>query len=131
VQFHNGATAEADVVVGADGVHSTVREAILGAESPRFSGNVAYRGLVPAMRVAHLGIEVEACPWWGPNHHFVHYFVGGGARYHNWVAVTKQRHIPGLDVAGTIIQRAVHRAVRFDYMHDKAVAAPGTGARLR
>jgi salicylate hydroxylase len=60
VRFHNGATAEADVVVGADGIHSTVREVILGKDQPHFSGHVAYRGLVPAARVAHLGLEVEA-----------------------------------------------------------------------
>ena len=29
-----------------------------------------------------------ASSWWGPNHHFVHYFVGAGARYLNWVAIT-------------------------------------------
>lgn len=88
VQFHNGTITDADVVVGADGIHSAVREAILGPESPRFSGHVAYRGLVPAARLAHLGLEIVASSWWGPNHHFVHYFVGAGARYHNWVAVT-------------------------------------------
>jgi salicylate hydroxylase len=88
VEFQNGATYDGDVVIGADGVHSRVREAILGSESPRFSGHVAYRGLVPAARVAHLGIETVASAWWGPGHHFVHYFVGAGARYLNWVAVT-------------------------------------------
>jgi salicylate hydroxylase len=88
VQFHNGATADADVVVGADGIHSTVREATLGPESPRFSGHVAYRGLVPVARIADLGIELVASSWWGPDHHFVHYFVGAGARYLNWVAIT-------------------------------------------
>src|ERR1700737_1142480 len=65
VRFHNGAIADADVVVGGDGIHSTVREAILGPESPRFSGHVAYRGLVPAARVVHLGIEVVASSWLG------------------------------------------------------------------
>jgi len=88
VRFHNGATADADVVVGADGIHSTVREAIVGPESPRFSGHVAYRGLVPAVRLADMGLEVAASVWWGPDHHFVHYYVGADARYHNWVAIT-------------------------------------------
>ncbi len=88
VQFHNGATADADVVVGADGIHSTVRKAVMGPESPQFSGHVAYRGLVPADRVAHLGVELAATVWWGPEHHFVHYYVGAGARYLNWVALT-------------------------------------------
>ena len=88
VRFHNGANAEADIVVGADGIHSTVRGAILGKELPHFSGHVAYRGLVPAARVGALGLEIETSSWWGPDHHFVHYFVGAGARYLNWVAVT-------------------------------------------
>ena len=88
VQFHNGATADADVVIGADGIHSAVRKAIIGPESPRFSGHVAYRGLIPADRIAHLGMELAVAAWWGPGHHFVHYYVGAGARYHNWVAVT-------------------------------------------
>lgn len=87
VKFHNGATAEADLVIGADGIHSTLRELILGAESPRFSGHVAYRGLVASHRLARLGLEINASSWWGPGHHFVHYFVGSGARYVNWVAV--------------------------------------------
>src|SRR5215470_13379152 len=81
VAFHNGATVAADVAIGADGIHSTVRELVLGKESPRFSGHVAYRGLVPAARVARLAIETSAYSWWGPDHHFVHYFVGAGARY--------------------------------------------------
>jgi salicylate hydroxylase len=88
VKFANGATAAGDVVVGADGIHSSVRESIMGPESPRFSGHVAYRGLVPVAQVAELGLEVVANSWWGPDRHFVHYFVGAGARYLNWVAVT-------------------------------------------
>jgi salicylate hydroxylase len=89
LKFHHGVTADADVVVGADGIHSTVRHLILGPESPRFSGHVAYRGLVPAERLAHLGLELNASVWWGPAHHFVHYFVGEGGRYVNWVAIAR------------------------------------------
>jgi salicylate hydroxylase len=46
---------DVDVLVGADGIHSTVRGALFGAESARFTGCVAYRGLVPAERLRHLG----------------------------------------------------------------------------
>src|SRR5215831_19264704 len=49
-----GARVVADIVVGADGVHSTVRHALFGPDDPRFTGCVAYRGLVPAERVEHL-----------------------------------------------------------------------------
>src|SRR6266851_869723 len=87
VGFHNGVSAEAHVVVGADGIHSTVRELIFGVETARFSGHVAYRGLVPAERLEHLKMEISMHAWWGPGHHFVHYFVGAGARYVNWVAI--------------------------------------------
>jgi salicylate hydroxylase len=44
LQFANGARASADIMIGADGIHSTVRELLFGAESPRFSGCVAYLG---------------------------------------------------------------------------------------
>ena len=47
----------ADLVVGADGIHSAVRQALFGDERPRFTGHVAYRGLIPAERVADLALE--------------------------------------------------------------------------
>jgi len=52
VLFADGGTVAADVVVGADGIHSVVREALYGPQQPRFTGHVAYRGLVPADRLA-------------------------------------------------------------------------------
>jgi len=87
VKFQDGSTADAEVVIGADGIHSEVRRALFGPESPRFSGDMAYRGLVPAERLAHLELEVTASSWWGPHRHFVHYFVGRGARYVNFVGI--------------------------------------------
>jgi len=44
----------ADVLVGADGIHSTVRRILFGPERPHFTGCMCYRGLVPAVRLAHL-----------------------------------------------------------------------------
>lgn len=48
LRFKDGTTATADVVIGADGVHSMVREYLVGVEAakPVFSGAVIYRGLV-------------------------------------------------------------------------------------
>ena len=60
VQFHNGTIADADLVVGADGIHSTVRSVIVGPDSPRFSGDVAYRALVPADRFKHLRLVLKS-----------------------------------------------------------------------
>jgi salicylate hydroxylase len=74
-RFDNGATAEADLLVGADGIHSRVRHLLFGAERPRFTGCVAWRGLVPAGRIAHLDIEAASHNWMGPDAHCVHYWV--------------------------------------------------------
>ena len=84
--FANGKSARADVVVGADGIHSTVREVLFGPESPRFSGSTAYRGLVPIERLAHVPLQRQGYSWLGPDRHFVHYYVAGG-RLLNFVAV--------------------------------------------
>jgi len=73
--FENGTRITTDLLVGADGIHSTVRSALFGAEEPRFTGCVAYRGLVPAERIADLGLEIGSQSWVGPGAHFVHYFV--------------------------------------------------------
>ena len=78
LQFANNARIEAGMVVGADGIHSTVRGLLFGAERPRFTGCVAYRGLVPAERLAHLDLPLESQLWLGPGKHFVHYPVQAG-----------------------------------------------------
>ena len=87
-RFENGARVKADVLVGADGIHSAVRAALFGDEEPRFAGCVAYRGLVPAERIADLGLERGSQSWVGPGAHLVHYFVSGG-RLLNFVGWTE------------------------------------------
>lgn len=78
LEFSHGARASAGVVVGADGIHSVVRERMFGAASPRFTGCVAYRGIVSADRIAHSDLNVESQLCLGPGSHFVNYPVRGG-----------------------------------------------------
>ena len=88
VRFDNGASAEADLVIGADGIHSRVRHLVFGPEKPRFTGCAAWRGLVPAERIGHLDIEVASHNWMGPGAHCVHYWVSAG-RFMNVVCVVE------------------------------------------
>ena len=86
--FANGERIAADILVGADGIHSAVRAQMFGDEPPQFAGCVAYRGLVPAERIADLGLELGSQSWVGPGGHFVHYFVSAG-RLLNFVGWTE------------------------------------------
>ena len=87
--FENGSEIACDAVIGADGIHSGVRTQLFGAEAPTFTGCVAYRGLVPAERVAHLDLPLEAQNWMGPGKHLVHYFVSA-RRLVNVVCIIEQ-----------------------------------------
>jgi len=73
--FANGSTVSADMVIGADGVHSLVRETLLGAERPRFTGRVAYRTTFAASRLGATRIAPARTKWWGPDRHMVVYYV--------------------------------------------------------
>jgi salicylate hydroxylase len=88
-RFANGARVDADVLIGADGIHSAVRGVLFGSDDARFTGCAAYRGLVPAPRLRDLELEVTAQVWMGPGRHFVHYFVSQ-RRLVNFVAVIEQ-----------------------------------------
>lgn len=86
IHFADGGSFGADLVIGADGIHSRVRTALFGEESTRFSGWVAYRALVPRVDVADLPIEVTNRL--GPDAHVVSYFVGRDQRYLNLVCIS-------------------------------------------
>ena len=72
--FENGADAEADIVIGADGIRSKVREHLFGTEPLRFVGSVAYRSVFSADKLR--GFQMPDCTkWWGPDRHILSYFV--------------------------------------------------------
>jgi salicylate hydroxylase/6-hydroxynicotinate 3-monooxygenase len=74
LRFGNGVRAQADALVGADGVHSRVREILLGPEKPRFTGRVAYRTTYPAARLGGFAVG-DNTKWWGADRHIVIYYV--------------------------------------------------------
>ncbi|MFF1715871.1 FAD-dependent monooxygenase [Streptomyces sp. NPDC058268] len=77
LHLSDGTVVAADLVVGADGIHSLVREQIV-ADRPRYSGQTIYRGLVPAERMRHLLDEPCVRLWFGPDQHCVCYPVSAG-----------------------------------------------------
>ena len=87
--LESGERLQADLVVGADGLRSRVREALFGPEAPRFTGQVAWRGLIPAEKLKDAGIRPVASLWMGPGAHFVHYYVRGGTLV-NFVGVVER-----------------------------------------
>jgi 6-hydroxynicotinate 3-monooxygenase len=72
--FANGERAEADALIGADGVHSVVRTALFGDDEPQFTGRIAYRTVYPAKLLG--GFDMGDCTkWWGEDRHIVMYPV--------------------------------------------------------
>jgi salicylate hydroxylase len=84
----DGSTATGDILIGADGIHSTVRGQMFGIELPRYTGNVAWRGLVPAERVARLDVAKVAGVWMGPNRSIVQYYIAAGKTF-NWIGISR------------------------------------------
>ena len=88
ITLADGSTATGDILIGADGIHSTVRGQMFGKEQPRYTGNVAWRALVPAERVAHLDVAKVAGVWMGPNRSIVQYYIAAGKTF-NWIGISR------------------------------------------
>jgi len=70
--------ARGDVLAGADGVHSRIRQEIFGADNPKFTGVVAWRGVVPMERLPQHMARTVGSNWVGPGGHVVHYPLRAG-----------------------------------------------------
>jgi 6-hydroxynicotinate 3-monooxygenase len=80
--FDDGTTAEADMVIGADGVNSRVREILLGPEEPTYTGFVAYRSIFPTTLLGDARPSVDTTKWWSDerypaqeDRHFIVYYL--------------------------------------------------------
>lgn len=75
VELQSGERLHGDVVIGADGIHSVVRKALWGEEPTQFSNILMWRGLIPADRVASIGLEERGNYWFGPGRTLITYWV--------------------------------------------------------
>ena len=90
IQFENGESLNADLLIGADGIKSKVQACMLGQTSAEFTGQVAWRGVVAASKLPKGLIKPNANLWVGPGKHFVCYYIRGGDLI-NFVAVQERR----------------------------------------
>jgi salicylate hydroxylase len=75
--FTDGSQVEADVVIGADGIHSAVRTALFGPDAPRFTGKICYRSVIPAAAVRGGRPPADLGQWLGPHGTIVLYPLRG------------------------------------------------------
>ncbi|WP_214370385.1 FAD-dependent oxidoreductase [Pseudonocardia sp. H11422] len=89
LEFANGRVEHADLVVGADGVRSTVRRFITGTDDTVYSGTSAFRGIVPVEKLPSLPDPHAIQFWMGPDAHLLHYAIGGSGDAVNFFAVVE------------------------------------------
>jgi salicylate hydroxylase len=78
VTFDNGSSVEADVVIAADGIHSTLQRYVVKPRRPVFSGVLAYRGVMPSARVRGWPWPHALVNWVGEGKHFLVFPVRAG-----------------------------------------------------
>ena len=78
IRFESCEVSTAAFVIGADGIHSKVRECLFGPDRPQFTGCVAWRGLVPMERLPSHLAQLLGTNWLGPYGHVLHYPVRRG-----------------------------------------------------
>jgi 6-hydroxynicotinate 3-monooxygenase len=77
LSFADGSVEEADIVIGADGVNSRLREHLLGVEPPKYTGLIAHRAVFQTP-VDSGPLPFDMCvKWWADDRHMMVYFVTG------------------------------------------------------
>jgi len=78
LKLENGGEASGEALIGADGVHSSIRKALFGDDRPEFTGIVAWRATVPMERLPKHMVRMVSTNWVGCGAHVVHYPVHRG-----------------------------------------------------
>lgn len=86
--FSQGEPVRGSLLIGCDGIRSTVRARLFGDEAPRFTGYVAWRGLVPMERLASSTVAPDSAIWIGPGHFLTRYRVRRGQLL-NYIAIAR------------------------------------------
>ncbi len=105
-RFTDGSEIEADLVVGADGIHSAVRTSLFGPDAPQFTGKICYRSVIPVADLPARRIEPYEGLWLGPHGTLVIYGVRRGElvnvvahyedatyQHESWIAQCDRREI--------------------------------------
>jgi len=93
LHFENGDDLVARIVVGADGVQSAARRYVCGEIAPRHSGEIGFRGIIPAAKAPDLPDPASLHIWCGPGTHAVCYGLDEG-RTLNLLAVCQPSRLP-------------------------------------
>jgi salicylate hydroxylase len=93
LHFGNGSDLVARIVVGADGVQSAARRYVCGEVAPRHSGEIGFRGIIPAGKAPGLPNPTSLHCWCGPGTHAIYYGLDEG-RTINLLAVYEPPHLP-------------------------------------
>lgn len=89
VSFVDGSETKCDVLVGADGIHSSIRDQMLGTQEPTFTGNIAWRSVVSLDKLGRDAPRPTVCAWMGRGRHCVTYRLRQGTLA-NFVGVVER-----------------------------------------
>jgi 6-hydroxynicotinate 3-monooxygenase len=91
--FDDKSRIRVDLVVGADGINSKVREALLGIEEPNYSGWIGHRAIIDRDRLAPYAAELHECAkWWANDRHLMAYYTTGRRDEYYYVTGVPQPH---------------------------------------